>query len=45
MRGILKSRKFWWGAVAGMVAGPAALAQVRRITGVGLSLPKVGNGG
>lgn len=35
---------FIWAAV-GMVAGPAVLSQVRRITGVGLSLPSVGNGG
>lgn len=35
---------FIWGAV-GMVVGPAVLGQVRRITGVGLSLPTVGGGG
>jgi hypothetical protein len=45
MRGIIRSKKFWIGAVAGMVVGPAALAQVGRITGVSLSLPKVGSGG
>lgn len=45
MRGWLKSRKFWGGAIAGMVVGPWALSQVQRVSGVGLSLPKVGNGG
>jgi maltose-binding protein MalE len=45
MRGWLRSKKFWGGAAAGMIAGPWAVNQVRRITGVGLSLPKVGNGG
>lgn len=28
-----------------MVVGPAVLSQVRRITGVGLSLPTVGGNG
>jgi hypothetical protein len=45
MRGWLRSKKFWGGAVAGMIIGPAALNQVRRITGVGLSLPSVGSNG
>jgi len=44
MRGVLRSKKFWGGAVAGMIAGPWALNQLRRVTGVGLSLPSVGNG-
>jgi hypothetical protein len=35
---------FIWAGV-GMIVGPAALNQVRRITGVGLSLPTVGGGG
>jgi hypothetical protein len=45
MRGILRSKKFWFGAAAGMIVGPAALAKLGQVTGVGLSLPKVGNGG
>ena len=47
MRGIVKSRKFWWGAVAGTVAGPWALGQVKRIFGVGVSgvAGRAGNGG
>lgn len=46
MRGIFKKRgNVWiWGAV-GMVVGPAVLRQTKRITGIGLSLPTIGNGG
>jgi hypothetical protein len=40
--GTVKSKKFWFGAVAGMVAGPWALNQLRNITGVGVRLPTVG---
>jgi hypothetical protein len=42
IKATLKSPKFYWGAAAGMIAGPAVLNWVRRATGVGLSLPKVG---
>jgi hypothetical protein len=45
MRGVLKSKKFWIGAVAGMVAGPWALSTLRGVSGVGVRLPTVGNGG
>lgn len=45
MRHILKSKKFWGGAVAGMIAGPWALGQIARISGVNLSLPRMGSGG
>jgi hypothetical protein len=45
MRILRKRGNIWiWGGV-GMIAGPWALGQLRRITGVGLSLPSVGNGG
>jgi hypothetical protein len=40
MRGWLKSKKFWGGAIAGTVAGGWALQQLRSITGVGVRLPK-----
>jgi hypothetical protein len=40
MRGYLKSKKFWIGAVAGTVGGGWALGQLRSITGVGVRLPK-----
>ena len=45
MRGVLRSKKFWLGAATGMIVGPWALGQVQRISGVGLTLPRVGNGG
>jgi hypothetical protein len=33
MRGVLKSRKFWGGAIVGVIAGPWALGKI------GVSLP------
>jgi hypothetical protein len=45
MRRVLRSRKFWGGAVAGMIVGPWALGQLKRITGVSLGLPSVGGSG
>jgi len=46
MRRLARKRgNIWiWGAV-GMIVGPAALSQLRRVTGVGLSLPSVGGNG
>lgn len=43
MRRIFSKRgNVWvWGAV-GMIVGPAVLSQTKRITGVGVSLPRVG---
>lgn len=45
VRGMVKSHRFWIGAAAGMIAGPWALRMVRKVSGVGLSLPSVGGGG
>ena len=41
----LKSKHFWGGAVAGVVLGPWALNKTGQVTGVGVSVPRVGNGG
>lgn len=38
----LRNKCFWGGAVAGMVAGPWALAKLGSVTGVGVKVPTVG---
>jgi len=37
MRKFLHSKVFWGGALVGTVAGPWALGQLKRITGVGVT--------
>jgi hypothetical protein len=45
MRGTLKSKKFWIGALAGTIAGGWFLGQVSRISGVNIGLPSAGGSG
>jgi maltose-binding protein MalE len=45
VRGVLKSKKFWGGAAAGFILGPWALSTTKQITGLGVKLPRIGNGG